>query len=472
VEDTKTSTFHRDSEFLYRSVPQVNNFIYPPLRPSGPNDSTALAQKIELDHCGPEGAPFTIFVSIPYCEVRCHSCHMFKGLLPSGQDRTSLLDEYLECLFQQIEAYAATTRFSSAKCGAIYLGGGTASLLSAGQVKRLIGKLRESFASEPEMEITFEGNPNDFSLNYLEEVKPNGITRLSIGYQSGNDLTLKSLNSPHRASEGLAAVRNALAVQFKTVNVDLLFNIPGQTLEQWQQDLYALIEMGPQGISPGDYVVFSGTPAESLMSSGRLGKQQDLGTVDLWYQWTRQELAEHGYNEQVRNIFAKRDHPYKYVALCCNENREILGLGAGAYSFIGRHQFEAAGDAETYKAAIRRGQVFQAVTLSPRASDKNLMERYVMHNFFASVLSRPRFKERFGADPLAVFPEVFSKLENNGLVSINDEEIRFTPLGQKWRRNIYYDFRAPEFKTQNDSIVCISAARPRPGGAAALPSRQ
>jgi len=74
------------------------------------------------------------------------------------------------------------------------------------------------------------------------------------------------------------------------------------------------------------------------------------------------------------------------------------------------------------------------------------MERYIIHNFYSAVLNRQDFSHRFGQDPLAIFPQVFSKLEKHDLVTIDDEEIKLTSLGKKWRRNIYYEFHSPEFK--------------------------
>jgi len=293
---------HTPNQALYPTVPLVNNFVYPPLGPVSSVGSIAMEEIAELARPEPNGAPFAIYVSIPYCRVQCSSCHMFKRLLPTRQDQEILLGEYLDCIFQQIEAYASTTRFSGVRCGAIYLGGGTASLLTPDQIKLLVRHLTGSFASGPDLEVTLEGNPSEFSCEYLDKVRTHGVNRLSIGYQSAIESTLKALNSPHRASQALASVKNALAAGVQTVNVDLLFNVPGQTEEQWHQDLYTLLDLAPQGISPGDYVVFPGTAAESLISTGRLTKQHDADTAHRWYQWSQERLTERGYEELVRRF--------------------------------------------------------------------------------------------------------------------------------------------------------------------------
>src|SRR5689334_23151244 len=127
------------SDALFQSVPAVNNFLYPPLRPWDARVGGSLAERLELDRPGP--SPFTVYVSVPYCRVRCNSCHCFKGLLPGHEDQSGLMEDYLDCLLRQIDAFAAMPRFASARCGAIYIGGGTASLLRPAQATRLIDRL-------------------------------------------------------------------------------------------------------------------------------------------------------------------------------------------------------------------------------------------------------------------------------------------------------------------------------------------
>jgi oxygen-independent coproporphyrinogen III oxidase len=434
-----------DHSALFRSVPTVNHFLYPPLRafePAASAASGALPQRLALDRSNP--SPYAVYVSIPYCRVRCNSCHCFKALLPGHEDRPAVMEDYLECVFRQIDAYAETPRFASARCAAIYIGGGTASLLQPLQAERLIHKLMTSFTPEPDCELDFEGNPDDFTREYLSCLQANGVTRLSIGYQSANPDTLRALNSPHKAPEGLRAVEEALAAGFHTVNVDLLLNVPDQTEAMWQEDVRTLIALGPQGIGPSDYIIFDGSASRSLITLGRLHEQRAADTAYAWYRWAYDELARHGYYEQVRGIFALPGHPYKYVDVSCTQNREILGLGAGAYSFIGRHQFEAHADPEAYKRAVRNDEVFAVATMSEPATDEHLMERYITHNFYGAALDRGAFGERFGMDAVEAFADRFAHMASLGLITIDDDSVRLTELGRQWRRYVYHQFRSAE----------------------------
>lgn len=437
---------YENYDFPYKSEPKINFFLYPPMKPVTLDESVSLKEKLALDTEMKYDPLFTIYISVPYCRARCHSCACFRGFLPECEDKESFLNDYLDCLVRQIKGYSATVRFSSAKCGAIYIGGGTASVFAPYQVDVLIKAIKESFNMVPDVEINLEGNPVDFTADYLQQVRGSGVTRLSVGFQSGQDPVLKALNTSHGAEIGIKAVKNAIAAGFRTVNVDLLYNVPGQTFDQWKEDLQAVIGYGPQNISPGDYVVFPGSKAELLINAGLLKEQHGVDTVNEWYRWTCNKLEESGYYEQVRGIFVKPGHEQQYVMLSCNKSCEILGLGAGAFSFINGYQFRLTNSSELYKEQIKNGRFFEADSVSVQANEKNFMERYIMHNFYSESVNRSEFNKRFGKDPLDVFPEIFAKLQKYALVSVNDHEVRLTQLGKKWRRSVYYEFHSPEFK--------------------------
>lgn len=423
----------------------VNNFIYPPLGPAFESSARPFSELIRLDRAPRHTRPFVIYTSTPYCRVRCHSCHCFRGVLPRGKQKEALLDEYLTCVIQQAEAFSAARRFRERECGAIYFGGGTASLMTAHQVGELVRTLRSRFQLSANCEITLEGNPTDFSSDYLREVRP-FITRVSIGYQSANPATLRALNSPHDSATGLAAVRNALQADVRTVNVDLLFNVPGQSLQQWQEDVRTLVDLSPHGISPGDYIVHPGSPADVLMRTGRLGQQAPTGAVYAWYKAAAIELERRGYVEQLRGIFTRERHRYEYGRLSCTNASEIIGLGAGAYSFVHRYQFQTEGNAEQFKRRVRSGDMIHAALLSERATDRHLMERFVVLSLFSSAVSGDAFRNRFGIELLEVFSGEVAELLKVGLANMDGGDLRLTEAGREHRRYVYARFRSADHR--------------------------
>lgn len=445
--DVSDQTRQVSLDFPYSQLPQVDFFLYPPVAPVTPDEKRSLAAKLALDKPMPGDGVFTIFVSIPYCRSRCHSCHFFKGLLPPRADRHALLDDYLDCLEAQVQKYAGTVRLSTARCEVVYVGGGTGSLLAPDQVCRLIGLISGSFAVASRSEITLEGNPLDFSREYLSQVKGSGITRLSIGVQSFQDAVLWAVGSSHNGNAAHDAVRNALAVGFETINVDLLYKLPGQTIAEWQQDLQTAVDYSPNSITVYAYVIHPGSAAERLIARERMEQPIDLDTEQAWYLWTLEFLEQHGYLETMKGYFARPGHEKRYGTLNYKSCCEYIGLGAGAYSFVNGYQFSTCDEAEVYKEQVRSGLFPVADLLSVQASKQTMMERFAIMNFFFSSLNRQEFGGRFGADPLAVFPQTFQKLGRHGLVVIDDGEIRLTDLGKKWRECILYEFYADAFKS-------------------------
>jgi len=430
------------SEFPYKAVAdEINNFLYPPLRPIDPSQGTvAMDALLPLDQSMPDARDYAVYVSIPYCRVRCHSCHCFRGFLPQRKGREEAIQQYVDAVEKQARAYGRSARFSSARCGAVYIGGGTGSVLTETQLNQLMTAFREAFTLRPDVELNLEGNPDDYTQDYVKAARASGVTRLSIGYQSKDESTLRALNSPHNVEQGMAAVQNALQAGFETVNVDLLYNVPGQTEQMWIDEVESLIALGPQGISINDYVVFPGSNSERLILAGRLPPAHGLNTVDHWYRLASQRLTSRGYIEQVRGIHALVGHAQKYVDLGCPKGCDIVGLGAGAFSFVDRYQYRNVFDAGAYTAGVEQGRCFDADCVSREGTRRDLMERFIIHNFFAAKLDRRSFQARFKQDPLEAFPEVFAMLEEHALVDVDADSISLNALGKKWRRNIYHEF--------------------------------
>lgn len=433
----------------YGKQKYFNFYQYPrPLKVADEN-KYSIVHKLDLDKEIPGSKEFTLFVFIPYCRSRCFSCPFFKNFIPSNEKVVQVIDDYLPLVIKQIKNYASTSRFSRACCSAIYIGGGTASLLSPRQVQLLIDEIKNSFRIKIDAEITLEGNPLELEKEYLANVRKAGVNRLSIGLQSFNDKILKrSLNSPHDSKSGFASMKNALGLDFKTINVDLLYGIPGQKKSDWRSDVERIIGIAPQSITIYRYVVHPNSISEKMIQKGLLPKQIDEQKMHTWYSWAYGELKEAGYSEKRFGCFAKPGHEQRYSQLSYNLNRESIGIGAGAYSFINSYVFKSSGDVRRFKEDIGQDLFQIGDYISIRATEKNKMERYIMHNLFSSILSRKNFLTLFNQDALEVFPFIFAKLWRYNLVTINSECIKLTNLGKRYIHNILYEFYSEDLKAR------------------------
>jgi oxygen-independent coproporphyrinogen-3 oxidase len=431
-------------ENFFRQRPYRNFFQYPPI-----NIDAATLNGIDwVDELGLEvdrsGEDFTVFVSVPFCRVRCNSCPYFVTLLPSNKDQDAVATAYTKKLLLQFSAFSGTKRFTTAKCRAIYIGGGTASLLSPTNIKDIIRALELGLNCASDMEITLEGNPHEFNLPYLLQVKKAGVNRISIGYQSSANGILKDvLNSPHTAGEGLSAVHSSLAAGFDTVNVDLLYRLPGQTFEQWKRDVRTVIALRPENVTTYEYVVHSKTVTERRLAQELLPAPVIRSEAQAWYEWMRAEMQQAGYVEPSNHTFSKPGHHQRYADYTYGQGCELLGLGVKAYSYINGYQVMAHRTVPKYEAAVGQGE-FSIELTSRKPTYRNFMERQLIFGLRRGLkFNKKKFLGRFGISVQEAFESTIDFLLTNALIEADDENIWLTPLGKEWKTNILEAFYDP-----------------------------
>jgi oxygen-independent coproporphyrinogen-3 oxidase len=436
---------------FFHVLPYRNFYQYPPMLPEQPHPPV---EAFGLDHA-PADPRFAIFLSVPFCRVRCHSCPYFSERLPSNVDQESFLDVYLRDIERQIERYGAYRRFGSARCSTVYLGGGTASLLSPTQVSRVVALLKGAFLFEDQAEITLEGNPHEFTRPYLSAVREAGVTRVSLGYQSFEQSVLQiTLNSPHTGAESRAALENAVSAGFHTVNVDLLYRLPGQTFEQWQREIDFVRQAAPESITAYEYIVHDRTAAQGLIAKGKLAGQTDRQSAHAWFQWTHERLEACGYQQMSGHAFAKPGHRQRYSDLVYAKGVELIGLGAKAYSYINGIQFAAPSRVGEFRHRMNAGQFPVLDKVSPIPTTRNLMERHVIFSLHRlSEVNADAFRSLFGKELVEEFYDEIALLVENKTIVASSAGIELTELGKRWRSNVLEAFYDPTMKAQSAAPV-------------------
>lgn len=383
AENTLTKSTKED--FYAKSIPNYNSYQYPEPIKQSICDQSGFEKELCLEK-DESGNRFTLFISIAYCQSKCNSCPFYKNIINNGRNKEELLERYAQNIIMQIKKYAETKRFRHAPCKAVYFGGGTASLLSIDQVKMILDIVKSSFNLGDEIEITLEANPMHLTAEYVNDLKKCGVNRVSIGLQTFNNLLLKkSLNSPHSHRQGFDAVENALSASFDVVNVDLMYSIPNQEKKDWILDIENIILVEPENITLNKYKVLQGSESESKIKRGVLNEPQGDWT---WYLYARKRLEASGYIEARSGTFIKPRCEQKYGRYSYGSNYEIIGVGAGAYSFINGYLFRASGNVEKFSANIDRGIYQIGDYVSKKASIKDRMKRYIMYNLYNNEVRR------------------------------------------------------------------------------------
>ncbi len=259
----------------------------------------------------------------------------------------------IEAIAQEMELQKAYLNHE--KLDTIYFGGGTPSILSTGEIEKLLHSIHGSWGIKPQAEITLEANPDDLSLSKLKELKSLGINRLSVGIQSFNDRTLKLLNRAHDSSEAIKCMENARIAGFKNLSIDLIFSIPGQTSNDLEDDIKQALALDPGHIS-----VYSLTIEEKTVFGNwnRKGKFLQMTDEDSATQFDLiiSKLEENKYEQYEISNFC-RDGNYARHNTSYWKNIAYLGIGPGAHSYNGgNRQFNISNNPK-YMKSIESGIV-------------------------------------------------------------------------------------------------------------------
>ena len=260
-----------------------------------------------------------VYIHIPFCRKICNYCdfHHSASLLR--------VDEMVDAIERELRIrhdFIASTK-------TLYFGGGTPSVCSAQQLKRLIDTVRELWNVSQFEELTLEANPEDCTTDYLEALRALGVNRLSIGIQSFTDEHLEKMNRRHSSAQAVRAVRNAREVGFNNITIDLMYGLPFMTTEQWHSNLAQALELGVEHISAYHLTI------EPNTIFGKRGLQAvDESISDEQFEMLHKTLTRSGYEHYEVSNFAREGfralHNSGYW-----QGIPYLGVGASAHSFDG-----------------------------------------------------------------------------------------------------------------------------------------
>ncbi len=292
--------------------------------------------------------PLSLYVHIPFCVRKCLYCDFLSG--PAGGKEKQ---EYVDLLCREIDIWGQQLR-KEYRLETIFLGGGTPSCLLPEQLKQIGAVIHENFCCSEEMEFTTEANPGTISLQHIKAWKQMGINRISLGLQSAQDAELSKLGRIHSYQEFVDTYRQLKKEGFDNINIDLMSDIPGQTIESYADTLKKVIALNPQHISAYSLIVEPGTVFFEMEEQGLL-KHQDEETERKLYEMTETILKRHGFKKyEISN--------YALPARECQHNcvywqgGEYLGVGLGAASYLNKYRFANQGTVEAYQRYIESAE--------------------------------------------------------------------------------------------------------------------
>ncbi|MGZ4032746.1 MAG: radical SAM family heme chaperone HemW, partial [Tumebacillaceae bacterium] len=239
----------------------------------------------------------SLYIHIPFCASKCYYCDF-----NSYVSTSDVMDRYLDGLDRELQAVAAS--YEHAPLQTVFFGGGTPTIFDAKQSERMVEMLHRHFKMADGVEISVESNPGTVDLDKLRVLKDGGVNRLSFGVQSFDNDLLVRLGRLHDRDAVYKSWELARQAGFQSINLDLMFGLPEQTVETLQKTLRALIDLGPEHVSAYSLKVEEGTPFYTWYNRGQLILPPEEDEVTM-YQLVMDAFHANGYEMYEISNFAK-----------------------------------------------------------------------------------------------------------------------------------------------------------------------
>ena len=363
---------------------------------------------------GRQGKPaLGLYIHIPFCKAKCAYCDFYS--LAHSEEK---MDAYMAALLRHLEEVAP--RAAGMQVDTVYFGGGTPSYLGAARLCRILQTVLRRYDVARDAEITLEANPDSAGdWKELRKLRRAGFNRLSLGVQSADDALLRRIGRVHTYEQVQQAVTAARKAKFTNLSLDLIYGLPGQTMEDWQRTLADAVALGPEHLSCYGLKLEEGTPLWQQRQT--LTLPDDDAQADM-YLYTVAALGEMGYEQYEISNFAKSGkesrHNLKYWRM-----EEYAGFGPGAHSDFGGVRYGYVRDIDSYIAG--------RLVLSESETDSTLARdyEYVMLSLrTAAGIDRQTFEKRY-RQRFQPMETLFEQYEKAALASRTEGGWRLTPKG-------------------------------------------
>ena len=382
-----------------------------------------------------EKTPLGIYIHVPFCNSKCEYCDFYS--LPSKDEK--LMDEYLKAICKHIKETGPLA--PGYRVDTVYFGGGTPTFFGAEGMAAILTAVRQSFDVSPRAEITFEANPDSVTPRLLRRLRSEGFNRVSLGIQCDDDRILHALGRPHTYEQAVEAVNKIRKARYRNLSVDLMYGLPGQSLEQWQATLMNVLTLKPEHISCYGLKVEKGTPLYEYKDV--CGLPDDDTQADM-YLAAVEILKSRGYRQYEISNFAKKgmasQHNLKYW-----QGGEYLGFGPDASSDFAGKRFAMVRNLRAYIEGIRdHGTVIRDIQEVP---PRERAGEYLMMRLRTTAGIQQEEYERQYLLPFGPLEDILETARQRGLAIKSDGRWRLSPEGMLLSNTILSDLLLAQERT-------------------------
>ena len=413
--------------YTYRDYPEIN-----------PETYKRFMEFLNTENTSNKLMELQPWISI--CDSKCTFCYF-----PTTPTSKAHIEAYLNVLKKELDMYAKLKYIKTSTFDEIVLGGGTPSILTAEQIIDLIDFCKERFNTTKEYFVKVTASSKSFDTDKINKLADYGVYQIDMGAQTFDDKLRKMLCLPDPSANLEKAIRTARKLGI-CVCVDIMYNLPGQTMESWIETLKKAIELDIE-IDCYTLQVYPGTVLDKQIKAGQVPPQGDMEHEKQMYLTAYKLLTNAGYRAVGHDRFSRV--PWHFKESCLNGWPWAGQLTTGVGCFMGyfqRFSYSNIEDINEYMAAVNAGR-FPINKLS-ESTTEDMMKKVMSRLYLRLPVDKKEFMEKFGKLPEDVFAPQLQRLKDKGLIEITDDEVRITKLGDIWKGNIAWEFaERPQAKT-------------------------
>ena len=373
-----------------------------------------------------------IYIHIPFCKSKCYYCDF-----TSYTGKEDCIKNYVKCLNEEIK-YNATIPMV---VRTIYIGGGTPSYIDEKYIKSILEMIYKNYKVINNPEITIEVNPGTCSLKKLKAYREMGINRLSIGLQSSNDELLKEIGRIHNFEEYVQTVKWAKKAGFENISTDIIIGLPNQTIYDVEDSINKVLELGVKHISVYSLIVEENTKMFNLINSKKLALLDD--EIERYMYWfSKRKLEDNGFIHYEISNFALPGYMSIHNMDCWSQ-KEYLGFGVAAASFMNNKRFSNTNSIDTYIENINSGKFLKNRNIDEILNNDDLAKEYIILGLRKVMgFSILEFIRKFGTNPLFTYDKEFNELLKQNLLEIdyNNYTVRLSKKGLDFANIVWEQF--------------------------------
>lgn len=369
-----------------------------------------------------------IYIHIPFCKKACHYCDFHFSTSIKNKE------EIVNALCHEIEL--RSDYLANKNIATLYFGGGTPSLLTQADILKIIDTVKRNFDLDHDAEVTLEANPDDLSVQKVQEIKSAGINRLSIGIQSFFDEDLALMNRSHTAEQAITAVKNAQKTGFQNISIDLIYGLPNLTPERWEHNLKTAFELDVPHLSAYNLTIEEKTAFNHFVKEKKIQLPPEPIVIEQ-FNMLIERANQQGFIHYEISNFAKEGRYSRHNSSYW-KNDHYLGIGPSAHSYNGSSRQWNIANNSIYIERIKSGQKWYEQEILSEADKYNEYVMTRLRTIWGIDISH--IKKTFGAEQLQSLLEQSQPYISSGHILHKGESITLTEKGKLLADKIASEF--------------------------------